>query len=76
VRKETAIFTKDMTIMEAIQADPRAREVFTSYGLECPVCVGVSMESIEDGALMHGVDIEAIMADLNKLASAETSGQE
>ena len=66
------IFTKDMTIMEAIQADPRARDVFTSYGLECPVCVGVSMESIEDGALMHGVDVEAILADLNKLLSADS----
>lgn len=65
------IFTKDMTIMEAIQADPRARDIFTSYGLECPVCVGVSMESIEDGALMHGVDVEAILADLNKLSSAD-----
>ena len=61
--------------MEAIQADPRARDIFTSYGLECPVCVGVSMESIEDGALMHGVDIEAIMADLNKLAPAGSSEQ-
>jgi hybrid cluster-associated redox disulfide protein len=66
------IFTRDMTIMEAIQADPRARDIFTSYGLECPVCVGVSMESIEDGALMHGVDVEAILADLNKLLSADS----
>jgi hybrid cluster-associated redox disulfide protein len=70
------IFTKEMTIMEAIQADPRARDVFTSYGLECPVCVGVSMESIEDGALMHAVDVDAILADLNKLVPAVSSEQE
>lgn len=61
--------------MEAIQADPRARDIFTSYGLECPVCVGVSMESIEDGALMHGVDVDAILADLNKLLSAGSPQQ-
>jgi len=76
VRKEMAIFTKDMTIMDAIQMDPRARDIFTSYGLECPVCVGVSMESIEDGALMHGVDVEVILADLNKLVPADTSEEE
>ena len=74
--KERAIFTKDMTIMEAIQIDPRARDVLVSYGLECPVCVGVSMESLEDGALMHGVAVEAILADLNKLLPPDASAEE
>lgn len=66
-----AIFTKDMSIMEALQADPRARDVFTAYGMGCIGCMGVSMESIEDGAKMHGIDPEAVMAELNKLVPLE-----
>jgi hybrid cluster-associated redox disulfide protein len=37
----------------------------------CVGCVGESMESIEDGARMHGVDPEAVLADLNKLRPLE-----
>jgi hybrid cluster-associated redox disulfide protein len=64
-----AIFTKDMSIMEALQADPRARDVFTAYGMGFIGCMGVSMESIEDGAKMHGIDPEAVVGELNKLVS-------
>lgn len=74
--KEMAIFTKDMSIMEALQTDPRAREVFTAYGMGCIGCMGVSMESIEDGAKMHGIDPEAVLAELNKLAPVEQSRAE
>lgn len=65
-----------MSIMEALQADPRAREVFTAYGMGCTGCMGVSMESIEDGAKMHGIDPEVILAELNRLESLEPSREE
>ena len=67
------IFTRDMSMMEALQADPRARNVFAAYGMGCIGCMGVSIESIEEGARMHGIDPEAVLADLNKLASLEES---
>ena len=55
-------------MMEALQADPRARDVFAAYGMGCIGCMGVSMETIEDGAKMHGLDPEQVVADLNRLA--------
>lgn len=58
-------------MMEALQADPRARDVFAAYGMGCVGCMGVSMESIEDGARMHGIDPEAVLTDLNKLVPPE-----
>ena len=58
-------------MLEALQADPRARDVFAAYGMGCIGCMGVSMESIEDGARMHGIDPDAVLADLNKLVPAE-----
>ena len=71
--EETAIFTKDMPMMVALQADPRAKDVFASHGMGCIGCMGVSMESIEDGAKMHGIDPNLVVAELNKLVSAEES---
>ena len=69
--KGMTIFTKDMSIMEALQADPRARDVFTAYGMGCIGCMGVSMESIEDGAKMHGIDPALVVGELNKLVPLE-----
>ncbi|MBC7292853.1 MAG: DUF1858 domain-containing protein [Thermoleophilia bacterium] len=70
------MFTKDMSILEALQADPRAKDVFAAHGMACIGCMGLSMESIEDGAKMHGIDPEAILADLNKLGATEQSSTE
>lgn len=71
-----AIFTKDMSILEALQADPRARDIFTAYGMGCLGCMGVSLESIEEGARMHGIDPEAVVAELNRLPPLEQSRAE
>ena len=62
--------------MEALQADPRTREVFTAYGMGCTGCMGVSAESIENGAKMQGVDPDVVLAELNRLQPLEqTSGE-
>ena len=62
--------------MEALQANPRAREVFVAFGMGCTGCMGVSMETIEDGAKMHGIDPEMVLAELNKLGSPEDAAEE
>ncbi|MGE5507417.1 MAG: DUF1858 domain-containing protein [Chitinophagales bacterium] len=59
--------TKETTIIEALQAHPQAREVFVRHGMGCIGCMGAAMESIENGARMHGVDPEAVVRDLQKL---------
>ncbi|MBU2602111.1 MAG: DUF1858 domain-containing protein [Actinobacteria bacterium] len=68
-----ATFTKDMAILDALQADPRARDVFTAHGLACIGCMGAMMESIEDGARMHGLDPQSILRDLNALVPLPAS---
>jgi len=58
--------TKDTRIGELLQAHPRASDVFTSHGLGCIVCLGASMETVEEGALMHNLDVDAIVKELNQ----------
>ncbi len=65
-----------MSMMEALQADPRAREVFAAHGMGCIGCMGVSMETVEEGAKMHGIDPDIVLRELNMLVSAqEPSGE-
>lgn len=61
------MFNKDMSIMEALQTHPQARDVFKKYGMACLSCMGAIQESIEAGARMHGIDLQALLAELDAL---------
>ena len=63
-----AQFSKQMPILEALEAHPEAREVFLRWGMGCSLCIGAQLESIESGAIMHDVDPDTIVAELNGLA--------
>ena len=62
-----AQFSKQMPIFEALEAHPEAREVFLRWGMGCSLCIGAQVESIESGAIMHDVDPDVIVAELNGL---------
>jgi hybrid cluster-associated redox disulfide protein len=61
-------FTKDMSIFEALSADEVARQVFESHGMACCLCIGAQSETIEAGAILHQVDPDAVVAELNQLS--------
>jgi len=61
-------FTKDTVIGEVLQANPGAIKVIQKYfGQGCFTCPGMKMESISFGALMHNIDPEVIVKELNAL---------
>jgi hybrid cluster-associated redox disulfide protein len=60
-------YTKDMSIFEALSNDPQARAVFESHGMACCLCIGAQSESIEAGAILHQVDPDVVVAELNGL---------
>lgn len=64
-------FTEEMSIYEALQAHPKARDVFVAHGMGCIACMASTMESIAGGAAMHGVDAKVILDDLNALPVEE-----
>jgi len=61
-------FTKEMSILEALESHPAARAVFESHGMSCCLCIGATSESVEAGAIMHQVDPEMVVAELNRLS--------
>ncbi|HBT46358.1 MAG TPA: disulfide oxidoreductase [Peptococcaceae bacterium] len=58
--------TKDLSIMEVLQAYPEVRSVFARHGMGCLTCMGAMAETIESGARIHGIDLEELLADLNE----------
>lgn len=63
--------TKDMAISEIIRICPGAGEVFHKYKMGCFMCLAASAETIEEGALMHDIDVQAILDELNAACAAE-----
>jgi hybrid cluster-associated redox disulfide protein len=64
-------FTKDMTFSEAIEVDPRAAEVLMNRGMMCCGCMMAQIETIEEGALGHGIDVKEILKELNSLVDKD-----
>ncbi len=60
-------FTKDMSILEALGLHPDARSIFERYGMTCSLCLGANYETIEAGAIMHSVDPDEVLRELNEL---------
>ncbi|MDI6715767.1 MAG: DUF1858 domain-containing protein [Actinomycetota bacterium] len=60
-----AIITKDMSIAECVEQYPETVDVFQRYGLACFGCAVSRLENIEQGAALHGIDPNVLVAELN-----------
>lgn len=58
--------TKDMKIEEVVKKYPQTAEVFAKYGFHCIGCVAAGFESIEQGAVAHGIDVGVLVEKLDK----------
>jgi hybrid cluster-associated redox disulfide protein len=57
-----------MLISDVLASCPGAAGVFERHGLGCAACLAASMESLSAVATVHDVAIDALIADLNRLA--------
>ena len=69
-----AHITKDMMISEVLEKCHAAHDVFHRRGMECPVCMGAEIETLELGAALHGENADEIVAEMNALCEAEQDG--
>ena len=59
--------TRDTNILVAVQNYPVIREVFAKYGLGCVGCMIAAGETLGEGISAHGLDADAVIAEINKL---------
>lgn len=60
--------TKDMTIGEIVRMHPRHAETLMTFGMGCVGCPSAQAETLEEAAMVHGIDVENLLTALNALA--------
>lgn len=63
------MITKDSKIIDVIQKFPEAAAVFERFGMGCLGCMGMTNETIENGAKMHRISLENLLEELNKISN-------
>ncbi|HHV27123.1 MAG: DUF1858 domain-containing protein [Clostridiaceae bacterium] len=58
--------TKDMLIGELIRQKPEAIETLMRFGMGCVGCPSSQMESLEEAAMVHGLDLNELLKALNQ----------
>ncbi|MBR2467772.1 MAG: DUF1858 domain-containing protein [Clostridia bacterium] len=66
-KKKTKKFTKDMTIGEALKVNDQVETVLSGFGMHCFTCPFSLMETLEQAAMVHAVDINFMLEKLNNL---------
>lgn len=57
--------TKDTTIGEILDADRGTAKFFLDMGMHCLGCPSARGESIEQACMVHGLDVEEFLTDIN-----------
>ena len=57
--------TKDTKIGELLQLDTDVSPILLSIGMHCLGCPASQMETIEEAAAVHGVDVDELVTALN-----------
>jgi hybrid cluster-associated redox disulfide protein len=60
------MINKDMTIGEIVRNNPDSVEKLMAFGMGCVGCPSAQMETLEEAAAVHGLNLEALLEGLNK----------
>jgi len=62
-----ADITKDMTIGEILRTNPAVAPILLEAGMHCLGCPSAQGESLAEAAMVHGMDIDELMAKISAL---------
>lgn len=68
----SASISPDITIKEVVERHPGAERVFGAHGLPCAGCHVSTHETIRQGAGVHRLDLDGLVADLNRFIADGT----
>ena len=58
--------SKKMTIGEVVRQDKNTAPILMQFGMHCLGCPHAQMESLEQAGMVHGCDVDALVAALNE----------
>ncbi|MDA3839226.1 MAG: DUF1858 domain-containing protein [Candidatus Delongbacteria bacterium] len=56
---------KEMSITQILKDYPQTHSTFVKYNLGCIGCIAASFESLEDGLVAHGINVEEFLKEIN-----------
>ena len=59
------VINKNSTIKEILSAYPESKKFFNDREMACSSCFAVNFDTLEKGALMHGLETNALVEELN-----------
>lgn len=65
------MITQDITIGELLRSYPDVAPVLMGAGMHCLGCPSAQAESIGDAALVHGIDADELVAEINKFIESK-----
>ena len=60
--------TKDMTIGEILVTKPEVAPILMEAGMHCLGCPSAQGESLEEAAMVHGMNIDSLMEKISARA--------
>lgn len=61
-----AKISKDMIIADMLQIDPGIAAILMASGMHCIGCPSAQGESLEEAAMVHGLDVNEMVKDVNE----------
>ena len=62
--------TKDMLIGQLLQVDANIAPILMRAGMHCLGCPSSQMESLEEAAMVHGIDADLLVEKINAAMAA------
>ena len=62
--------TKDMTIGELIGSFPQVAPILMQVGMHCLGCPSAQAETLEEAAMVHGLDADLLIEKINAFLNA------
>lgn len=64
------IITKDTILGDILDAAPETAPIFLSIGMHCLGCPSSRGETVEQACMVHGVDADALLEQINAMIPA------
>ena len=62
--------SKDMTIGEVLAMNPEVAPILMEIGMHCLGCPSAQMETLEEAAMVHGIDADLLVEKINAAMAA------
>lgn len=60
------MINKDMTIGEIVRTDSSKVPILMNFGMGCVGCPSAQAETLEEAAMVHGINVDDLVAALNR----------